>query len=302
MGGLGSKHPIGLSAKSQILSTPLRQAGASQKGWAVSMPYFKTIDGCSIYYELLGEGPGKPVITLVNGTLQTTVYWKLAARELASHFCLLTYDARGQGDSDLGREPLTLDLHADDLRGLLYETGIHQTAIIGISHGARVALALADRAPDLITRLVLCSLSTRASFRAKMIVRSWHEILLRHSLDAMVWAAVPHVFGRNYLKENEKQLERIVKTIVRRNKTEALRAHLTALQHYPPLGGMLKALPFLVLVLTGEDDLLVTSEGAQEIARICGGRHVELKGVGHSISAEAPQQFIQIVTDFLAGV
>lgn len=265
------------------------------------MPYFKTTDGCSLYYELLGEGPGKPFITFINGTLQTTVYWKPAARALAHQFRLLLYDARGQGASDLGERPFSLDLHAADLRALLLETGIHQTAMVGISHGARVALTLADQTPDLVSRMVLCSLSTRATFRARMIMRSWHEILQRHSLDAMVWAALPHVFGRTYLRENEKQLERIVQTIVRRNKTESLRAHLAALQHYPPLSGMLKSLPFLVLVLTGEDDPLVTREGAEEVARICGGRHMELKGVGHSLSAEAPQAFIQLIRDFLTG-
>jgi len=263
------------------------------------MPYFKTMDGCSLYYELLGEGPGKPTVTFINGTLQTTIYWKIAARELTHAFRILLYDTRGQGASELGDQPLCLNLHASDLKALLLETGVHRSAMIGLSHGARVALALADQSPDLISRMVLCSLSTRATYRARMIVRSWHEILQRHSLDAMVWAALPHVFGGAYLRENEKNMERIVRTIVRRNKTEALRAHLAALQHYPPLSGMLKSLPFLVLVLTGEDDPLVTREGAQEIADTCGGRHVELKGLGHSMSAEAPQTFIKLISDFL---
>jgi 3-oxoadipate enol-lactonase len=204
------------------------------------MPYFKTIDGCSLYFEMLGEGPGKPTVTFVNGTLQTTIYWKIAARELAHAFRILLYDTRGQGASELGDQPLCLNLHAADLKALLLENGVHRTAMIGLSHGARVALALADQSPDLISRMVLCSLSTRATYRARMIVRSWHEILQRHSLDAMVWAALPHVFGGAYLRENEKHLERIVRTIVRRNKTEALRAHLAALQHYPPLSGMLQ--------------------------------------------------------------
>ncbi|KJS30615.1 MAG: hypothetical protein VR64_15485 [Desulfatitalea sp. BRH_c12] len=265
------------------------------------MPYVKTTDDCRIYYELLGEGPGKPTLTFINGTLQTTVYWKLAANSLGHHFRLLVYDSRGQGESDLGTLPLSLELHASDLKTLLYEVGIYRTALLGISHGARVALALADDSPDLISRMVLCSISTRATFRAKMIVRSWFEILQRHSLDAMVWAAVPHIFGRAYLRGNERQIERIVKTLVRRNRTEALRAHLEALQKYPPLGVKLKALPFRVLVLTGADDPLVTREGAEEVARICGGRHVELPGIGHSMSAEAPQPFIRLVAEFLSG-
>lgn len=268
--------------------------------WRWIMPYFKTNDGCSLYYELVGDGPGKSTITFVNGTLQTTIYWRPVSRHLSNYYRLLLYDGRGQGESDLGPTPLSLNQHAADLRDLLYELGIHQTALVGISHGARVALSLAQMRPELITRLVLCSVSTRSTFRAKMVVRSWYEILRRHSLDAMVWAALPHVFGRNYLRANEKILERIVKTIVRRNKTDALRAHLEAMQKYSPLATSLKKLPFLILVLTGADDPLVTLEGGQEIARVCGGRHEELKGVGHSIPAEASEQFIQLVSQFLS--
>jgi 3-oxoadipate enol-lactonase len=263
------------------------------------MPYAKTQDGCNLYYELLGDGPGKPAIAFINGTLQTTMYWKLVGKSLTDHFRLLLYDCRGQGESDLGELNLTLKRHADDLLDLLYVLNIHQTHIIGISHGARVALALANDHPDLVARMVLCSISTRSTVRAKMIVRSWFEILERHSLDAMVWAALPHIFGSKYLKQNAKVLDRIVKTIVRRNHTDALRAHLEAMQNYPPLVSALQKTPFLTLVLTGEDDPLVTGEGAQEVAQICGGRHRELAGIGHSIVAEAPELFVKLVTEFL---
>lgn len=263
------------------------------------MAYFRTEDGCSLYFEIIGEGAAKPTITFVNGTLQTTIYWKMITRKLAEKYRLLLYDGRGQGESELGDFPLTLERHAADLKSLLHELRIEQTALVGLSHGARVALALSGFQPDLVTRLILCSTSTRSTYRASIVVRSWYEILRRHSLDAMVWAAVPIVFGGRYLRDNAKVLERIVKTIVRRNNTDALRTHLEAMQHYPPIAQMLKKTPFLVLVITGEDDPLVTSEGAAEIARICGGRHVEIKGAGHSVPAEAPERFIRLVLDFL---
>ena len=265
------------------------------------MPYHITQDGCRLYYEVLAEGPAKPTLTFINGTMQTTVYWKLVSKGFSDRFRLLLYDSRGQGESDLGQSPLSLKQHVADLKSLLYELGIRETALVGLSHGARVALALAGEAPGLISRIVLCSASTRANFRAKLIVRTWHEILQRHSLDAMVWASLPFVFGRRFLRQNEKQLDRLVKTIVRRNKTDALRAHLEALQNYAPLSQGLTPLPFLVLVLTGEDDPLVTTEGAEEIARICGGRHISFKNIGHSLAAEMPEEFIRVVNEFLAN-
>lgn len=264
------------------------------------MAYFKTPSGCNLYYELIGQGPGKPVVTCLNGTLQTTVNWKAMVKQLSHQFGFLIYDSRGQGASDLGDQPLSLDLHVTDIQDLLEELKIRQTHLVGLSHGARVALALVDRSSELVLRMVLCSISTRAGFRARMIVRSWLEILQRHSLDAMVWAAVPHVFGRNYLHQNEKMLDRIVKTIVRRNKTEALRAHLEALAGYPALSGVLKRLPCLSLVIRGEDDPLVSAQGVEEVARICGSRQTTLPGVGHSIMAEAPQQLAELVGNFFS--
>ena len=264
------------------------------------MPYLKTDDGCSLYYELLGDGPGKPTLTFLNGTLQTTIYWKLVSKSFTQQFRVLLYDARGQGESDLGQQPLSLERHVADLQALLFELNIHQTHMVGLSHGARVALAFGQKWPDSVLRMVLCSTSARSTFRARVIVRTWHEILRRHSLDAMVWASVPHVFGHKFLRQNEKVLERIVSTIVRRNKTEALRAHLEAMQNYAPITRGLQRHPFLVLVLTGEDDPLVTAEGGDQLAEMCGGRHMELKGVGHSLVAEDPQQFTALVSEFLS--
>lgn len=265
------------------------------------MAFFKTASDCNLYYELIGQGPGKPVITCINGTLQTTVNWKAVIKRLSHQFCCLIYDCRGQGASDLGDQPLSLALHVEDLQGLHEELKIRQTHLVGLSHGARVALALVDSAPDQVLRMVLCSISIQAGFRARMIVRSWLEILRRHSLDAMVWAAMPHVFGRNYLYQNEKMLDRIVKTIVRRNNTDALKAHLEALVHYPALSGTLKRLPCLSLVISGEDDPLVSAEGIAEMARICGSREKTLPGIGHSILAEAPDQLSELVERFFSA-
>ncbi len=263
------------------------------------MAYFTTNDGCRLYYELHAASAGKRVITFINGTLQTTINWKSITRNFQHAYSVLLYDSRGQGASEQGQLPLTLKQHVDDLTALLYTLNIAQSHIVGVSHGARIALDLAARRPERVLRMVLCGISTQSPFRARVIFRSWQEIIRRHSLDAMVWAAMPYVFGRTYLRDNEKMLERIVKTIVRRNQTGSLRAHLDALVHYPPLAASLKPAPHPVLVLTGEDDPLVTAEGAEEIARVCGGRHQQLPGVGHSLSAEAPELLTRLITQFL---
>jgi 3-oxoadipate enol-lactonase len=73
------------------------------------------------------------------------------------------------------------------------------------------------------------------------------------------------------------------------------------MQQYAPLSRILKPLSFPVLVLSGAEDLLVPAAGARMIADACGGRHVELPGVGHSFPAEDPHGFQKIVLAFLKG-
>ena len=171
------------------------------------MSYLKSKDGCSIYYETHGFESHKPVVVFLNGTTQTTLYWYSLADTLKFRFRILVYDGRGQGVSDIGRSKLSLERHVDDLDALLQHLSIQKASLVGLSHGAYVALAYATAQPARIGRLVLCSVSAKATYRARLIVRSWLEVLRNGDFEAMVWAALPYVFGETYLKHKEKNIE-----------------------------------------------------------------------------------------------
>lgn len=268
------------------------------KSGEIDMPFFKTDDGCSLFYEFLETTRTRPVLALLNGTLQTTLNWKTVARSLAAHFNILLYDARGQGQSELGGKPLSLQLHLEDLEALLDHLSLERVNLVGLSHGAYVALAFAVGRPARTSRIVLCSTGAGASFRARMIVRSWHEILKACSLEAMVWAALPHVFGQGYLRRNEKMLPQVAKTIVRRNRQENLKAHLEAMAAYPSMTRLMRRTDCPVLVMTGSDDPLVSQEGAARLAAACGGRHYRIADCGHSLPIEAPDHFTRTIVSF----
>ncbi len=262
------------------------------------MPFFKTDDGCSLFYELLETSRPRPTLVFLNGTLQTTLNWKTVARSLTGHFTILLYDARGQGQSELGEKPLSIQLHLADLAALMDHLALERANLVGLSHGAYLALAFALKHPGRADKVVLCSTGAGASFRARMIVRSWYEILKACSLEAMVWAALPHVFGQKYMRENEKMLPQIAKTIVRRNKQKNLKAHLEAMTGYPSMARLMRRTDSQVLVMTGSDDPLVSRQGAAKLAATCGGRHYQLPNCGHSLPVEAPELFVKAVISF----
>lgn len=263
------------------------------------MPHFKTKDGRSIYYETQSFESSKPVVVFLNGTMQNTVYWKTHSMALKDRFRVLMYDARAQGKSDLGEGELSLEGHTEDFSALLKYLMVEKVCLVGLSHGAKVALAYAVHSPECVDRLVLCSVSAEQTCRAKLILRSWLGILRVSDLETLAWASLPVAFGENFLKQNEKILNKIVKAIVKRNRKEALIAQLEAITAYPSMSQIARDVHSPSLVLSASDDPFVTEAGARQLAVLCNGQHNHTIGIGHSIPAEAPEFFSKTVLQFL---
>jgi 3-oxoadipate enol-lactonase len=103
----------------------------------------------SLRYRDAGRGPA---VLLVHGwPLDLTIYDLLAA-QLAVHRRVVRWDRRGFGAS-AGTPNLADD--AADARRLLECLGLEHTAVLGTSQGCRVALAVAEAAPERIDALVL---------------------------------------------------------------------------------------------------------------------------------------------------
>jgi pimeloyl-ACP methyl ester carboxylesterase len=263
------------------------------------MPYFITPDGCQIFFRTHGIDRSYPVVIFLNGTTQTTLYWGGHVPAFSKQFRLLFYDARAQGQSALGDAPITLEQHVSDLKDLCVHLGFDTAHLVGLSHGARLALALANDSPKMVDRLVLCSLGAQTNYRSRVAVQSWLNILQMSGLEAMAWAALPTVFGSNFLRHHHKTMVMIVAAVAKRNNKKALMAQLDAILRYPSPDRMPDAFEGPTLVLSGTEDALVSPEDAGELADLCNARHVELTGIGHSIPAEAPRAFEKVVLDFL---
>ena len=264
------------------------------------MPNFTTKDGCNIFYTTYGFETSKPFVIFLNGTTQTTLYWGNHVPSFSKLFRLLFYDARAQGQSDLGDRSLSLEQHVSDLKDLIDHLGIARTHLVGISHGAQVALAFTVTFPAMVDRLVLCSLSSKTTGRSRIIIRSWLEILRLSGVEAMAWAALPVVFGNNFLRHHQKMIDKIVKAVVMRNRKEALVAQLEAILRYPPADSLPENFKQPVLVISGSEDPIIDPAGTRQLASICSAQHEMLSGIGHSIPAESPHLFDKLVIDFLS--
>jgi pimeloyl-ACP methyl ester carboxylesterase len=116
---------------------------------------FTTGDGVRLAGERRGP-VGGPVVLLLHGGGQTRHAWTSTAIRLAGEgYQVVTYDARGHGDSDWSPDgDYALPRHGSDLVGVLRRLG-KPAALVGASMGGTSALIAASDEPGCAWGLVL---------------------------------------------------------------------------------------------------------------------------------------------------
>lgn len=111
-------------------------------------------DGIELAYGFW-PGAGQPIIAL-HGVTASYVNFVGIAERLACRRPFLAFDLRGRGDSDKPESgPFGMAQHADDVAAAMSAFELSGCIVVGHSMGAFVAVALADRYPDLVAGMVL---------------------------------------------------------------------------------------------------------------------------------------------------
>jgi pimeloyl-ACP methyl ester carboxylesterase len=109
------------------------------------------INGIDIYYEVYGEGD--PLL-LLHGGLANGTYWANQIPVFAQDYQVIVMDSRGHGRSSFDDTPISYDLMSSDVLGLLDQLEIPQTDLVGWSDGGIIGLDLALSNPDRLNRVV----------------------------------------------------------------------------------------------------------------------------------------------------
>ncbi|PYQ07552.1 MAG: alpha/beta hydrolase, partial [Acidobacteria bacterium] len=129
-------------------SAPVAQVGGPVKtGYA-------PVNGLKLYYEIYGAG--EPLILLHGGVGAIEMFADiLAALSKARH--VIGVDLQGHGRTADIERPLSLEVMADDVAGLMKHLGIGKADVMGYSLGGEVALRTAIQHPDLVRKLIVVS-------------------------------------------------------------------------------------------------------------------------------------------------
>lgn len=107
--------------------------------------------------------PGAPALVLLHGFPLDHRMWDEVARALPDDVIVLAPDLPGLGQSELAgfAEP-SIEAAADAVAASLRDAGVTTAVVAGLSMGGYVALALAERHPDLVAGLALVDTKSTA--------------------------------------------------------------------------------------------------------------------------------------------
>jgi 3-oxoadipate enol-lactonase len=111
------------------------------------------VNGQTIAYE--DSGGSGPVVVLAHGFLMDRSMFAPQVAALRDRFRVVTWDARGFGETAFDGNPFTYWDLAQDCFGLLDHLGIDRAVVGGMSQGGFVALRMALVAPQRVVALVL---------------------------------------------------------------------------------------------------------------------------------------------------
>lgn len=256
------------------------------------------LHGLGLYYELHGA-EGAPVLVLNNGIIMNAASsWVFQTEAFAKAYRVLQYDCRGQGLSDHPEEPYSMEIHADDLAGLLAGLEIEAAHIAGISYGGEVAQAFALKYPQKTLSLILADTASEVKPQLRMIIRSWMDALESGDPTVFFHATVPWNFSAEFIEKNPVLLETAKQRYGQLDFPAVLRLCRCFLEL--DLTSRLNEISVPTCVLVGEKDCLKGIDYAEILQESIAGAELHLiPGAGHASCWENPEVFNKIVLEFL---
>ncbi len=259
-----------------------------------------TINGIEIAYT--DEGSGTPIVFIHGFPLNRTM-WDAQVKALSGRARCIAVDLRGHGESQAPMWFASVEIYADDLRGLLDHLGIDRAVICGFSMGGYVAFAFYRKYRERVRGLVLADTRPQADTpEAKQGRFNTAQTALNQGATAIAEAMTPRLLSAASL-ERRADLVQSVRAMIVSTPVTGIAGDLMAMAERPDSVELLGRIDCPTLVIVGDQDALTPPADAQLMAeRVRGARLVTIPGAAHMSNLEDPETFNRAIAEFLATV
>ncbi|MEM6965535.1 MAG: alpha/beta fold hydrolase [Bacteroidota bacterium] len=244
-------------------------------------------------------GQGDPIIIL-HGLFGTSDNWQTIAKQLAEDYTVFILDLRNHGRSPHD-DAFNYKVMAEDLKYFMESHWIYTTRVIGHSMGGKTAMQFALDYPDMVEQLIVVDI-------ANQTYEGGHEeifnALLSLELETIISRKAADVFLKDQIEDfGVRQF--LLKNLTR-NKTGQYEWKMNLPVIHKNYSAILDKIegeePFenATLFIKGGLSKYITDENFKTTQQLFPSAKLKtIEKVGHWVHAEAPQELLRTLRDFL---
>lgn len=267
---------------------------ASQAGIRFSGETIRVEHG-TLYFEKAGRGPA---VIFIHGGQMDRRMWEYQAEPVTKEYTMIRYDVRGYGKSSLPSAPYS---NVGDLVALMEHLRLRSATLVGLSLGGIIATDFALTYPGMVDGLVLAGPGLSGyQESAETNAGLWKIIEAArdsgYAKAGELWMKDPYMIPA---MENEK-CRSLLRRIVMDNAHCWLNNPMVERGVKPPAIERLSDIKAPTLVLVGDRDVPDIQRIVDTLSlRVPKIQKVVIRGSGHIISMERPEEFNEKLISFL---
>lgn len=251
------------------------------------MPKVK-VNGISLQYESTGKGYR---LIFTHGFSASHLMWK-AQEPLTKDYCLITYDARGHGETDSppSADQYSADISVEDLYQLTRILSIKKAVFGGLSMGGYISLRFYLKHPEMVTALII--MDTGPGYRNPTRMAEWNKSreemaqrLEKEGISVLMTQAQSEGRREISLKQNSIGLAHMSRKVVA--------------QHDSWVIENLNRIKVPTLILVGENDVAFLQAADYMAKTIPGAQKFTVPNAGHAANIDNPEFFNARILEFL---
>ena len=245
-------------------------------------------------------GKGDPILLVTGFSFAMDSWDPTLLGNLAANHTVIIFDNRGIGNTTSGTKQFSTEQFANDTAGLLEALNIKKADVLAWSLGGVIAQELVHNHPDRVGKLILYASGCRGEESVPPSQEVQNALANgTGTAEDRIARLVPLFFPQEWRNENPNYLKYIPKT-TETIPNQTLSKQLEASANSEATCDRLKNVTQPTLVIVGTDDAATLADNSLVMTeRIPGAWLVQIKGGGHGLMYQYPEQFSNIVETFL---
>jgi pimeloyl-ACP methyl ester carboxylesterase len=245
----------------------------------------------SVVFGSGGRKEGKDSLVFIHGAGGSRTSWRLQDDYFSRAFNCFIMELPGHGAAQ-GQGAQEVKDYTLWIKGALDELKLSSPFVIGHSMGGTIAMDLALRFPALPKGLVLVSTGAR--------LRTVPDIL--DGIEKAFPETAELICERSFAQDAPEELRRFAVAEMMKNSPGVLHGDFTACDRFDIMD-QVQAIGNPTLVICGDQDVLTPIKYSRFLAdKIAGARLEIVKGAGHMVMQERPEEFNKKIEAFFCSV